>query len=285
MGGVSATLLIACPDRSGLIAQITEFIFKQGGNILDLDQHVDAEKNVFFMRVAWDLANFKIPKAEIAAAFEPLAQALQMTWRLHFSDETKRMAIFVSRQGHCLYDLLSRWQANELRVEIPLIISNHSEMEPVAQAFRIPFHKVEISAATRAAAEAEQIALLQAHNVEFVVLARYMQILTSDFVGVFPQQIINIHHSFLPAFIGGTPYHQAYARGVKIIGATSHYVIANLDEGPIIEQDVARVTHKDSVADMIRKGKDLEKVVLARAVWLHLQNRVLIYDNKTVVFA
>ena len=242
------------------------------------------EDNIFFMRVEWDITNFKIWRKDIADAFTPIANAYQMIWDLHFSDNIPRMAIFVSKQSHCLYDLLSRWQSGEFKVDIPLIISNHPDLEPIAQKFDIPYHLYKITKDTKAEQEQSQLELLANHNVDFVVLARYMQIVTANFVNHYPLNIINIHHSFLPAFIGAKPYHQAYARGVKIIGATSHYVTPDLDAGPIIEQDVTRVTHKDSVKDMVRKGKDLEKSVLSRAIWYHLQNRVLVYNNKTVVF-
>jgi formyltetrahydrofolate deformylase len=280
----SATLLISCPDRRGLVASITDFIFKHEGNILHLDQHVDVEDNVFFMRVEWELANFKIWRQDIARMFQPLAESFQMTWQLHFSDDVPRMAIFVSKQSHCLYDILSRWQSGEFRVDIPLIISNHDDLKEVAEQFNIPYYVFKITRDNKLEQEQKQLALLDDHRINLVVLARYMQIITSQFVDHFPQQIINIHHSFLPAFVGAKPYHQAYARGVKIIGATSHYVTADLDAGPIIEQDVTRVTHKDSIKDMVRKGKDLEKSVLARAIWYQMQNRILVYNNKTVVF-
>lgn len=280
----SATLLISCPDRKGLVASITDFIFKNEGNILHLDQHVDVERNVFFMRVEWDLATFKIWRKDIYTTFTPIAEMYNMTWHLHFSDQTQRMAIFVSKQSHCLYDVLSRWQSGEFKVDIPLIISNHSELQAVADKFGIPYHVFKMSKDIKDEQEAKQLKLLADHNVNFIVLARYMQIVTENFVSHYPQNIINIHHSFLPAFVGAKPYHQAYERGVKIIGATSHYVTPDLDAGPIIEQDVTRVTHKDSVRDMVRKGKDLEKSVLSRAIWNHLQHRILIYNNKTVVF-
>jgi len=281
----SATLLISCPDRQGLVATITDFIFKHQGNILHLDQHVDVQENVFFMRVEFDLTNFTISHNAIMNEFQPIAEQFDMDWKLKFSDDVQRMAIFVSKQSHCLYDVLSRWQSGEFKVEIPLIISNHPNLENVAQQFGIPYHVFPMKKETKREQEEKQHQLLQEHNVDFIVLARYMQIVTDDFIKPYPNQIINIHHSFLPAFIGAKPYHQAYARGVKIIGATSHYVTADLDAGPIIEQDVARVTHKDSVKDMIRKGKDLEKTVLSRAIYYHLQHRILAYNNKTVVFA
>ncbi len=280
----SATLLISSPDRRGLVAAITDFIFRRNGNILHLDQHVDSEHNIFFMRVQWDLSQFEIHKEKIAPAFAPLAEQYHMDWRVHFSDERQRMAIFVSKEDHCLYDMLSRWQSGEWRVDIPLIISNHPTLEHVAQKFGIPFHVFSITKDNKADQERAQLDLLKAHQIDLVVLARYMQIISADFIAQYHNRIINIHHSFLPAFPGAKPYHQAYERGVKIIGATSHYVTADLDAGPIIEQDVTRVDHRDSVSEMIRKGKDLEKTVLARAIWAHLGHRVLVYQNKTVVF-
>ncbi|MBV6436992.1 MAG: formyltetrahydrofolate deformylase [Chloroflexi bacterium] len=285
MSAGSATLLISCPDQRGLVAAVTQFIFQHNGNILHLDQHVDQQAAVFFMRVEWDLTGFGIARADIPTAFGlTVGNRFKMDWTLRFSDETPRMALFVSKQSHCLYDILSRWQAGEWQVAIPLIVSNHESLKPVADSFDIPFHHFAISADTKAEQERAQIDLLKAHKVEFVVLARYMQILTGQFIGAFPNRIINIHHSFLPAFAGAKPYHAAHARGVKLIGATSHYVTADLDAGPIIAQDVIPVNHKDSVSDLVRKGQDIEKLVLAQAVWHHLQNRVLVYNNKTVVF-
>jgi formyltetrahydrofolate deformylase len=280
----SAILLINCPDRPGLVAAITQFIFKHQGNILHLDQHVDTQENVFFMRIEWDLAKFTIPKAEVVSALAPLAAQFEMTWRLRFSADKLKMALFVSKEAHAMYDLLARWQSGEFLVDIPLIISNHADLKPVADQFGIPFHLFSMTKDNKQAIEQAQLALLAQHQPDFIVLARYMQIITDAFIQEYPQRIINIHHSFLPAFIGAKPYHQAFARGVKIIGATSHYVTADLDAGPIIEQDVTRVTHKDSIADMVRRGKDLEKTVLARAVYYHLQHRILVYNNKTVVF-
>ncbi len=280
----SATLLVSCPDRRGLVAAITDFIFRRNGNILHLDQHVDTEHNVFFMRVQWDLTQFEISKDKIAPAFAPLAEQYGMTWRVHFSDELQRMALFVTKEDHCLYDLLSRWQAGDLRVHIPLIISNHPTLGQVAEKFNILFHQFTITKENKVEQEQAQIDLLKVNQIDLVVLARYMQIISPSFINQFPNRIINIHHSFLPAFPGAKPYHQAYERGVKIIGATSHYVTADLDAGPIIEQDVTRVDHRDSVQEMVRKGKDLEKTVLARAIWAHLGHRVLVYNNKTVVF-
>jgi formyltetrahydrofolate deformylase len=281
---ITATLLISCPDRQGLVAAVTGFIAGQHGNILHLDQHVDAAQGIFFMRVEWDISTFTTPREQIAPAFAAVAEPLGMTWELHFSDVVPRMAIFVSKQSHCLYDLLSRWQAGEWQVDIPLIISNHRDLAGIAAQFGIRYAVFPIEPATKAAQEAEQIALLHAHKVDFVVLARYMQIVSPQFIEAFPRRVINIHHSFLPAFIGDRPYHKAYERGVKMIGATSHYVTAELDAGPIIEQDIVRVDHRDSIHDMIRKGRDIEKLVLARAVRAHLYHRVLVYHNKTVVF-
>lgn len=281
----SATLLIHCDDRPGLVAAVTEFLYTHQGNILHLDQHVDAEQNIFFMRVQWDMRVFALrDDASIHAAFEPIATRFAMHYQLRFSEQRKRMAIFVSKQSHCLYDLLARWQSGELAVDIPVIIGNHDRLQAVAEQFAIPFQLFTVNHDTKATVEQQQLDLLTQHAVDFVVLARYMQILTDDFVRALPNQIINIHHSFLPAFVGARPYHQAFQRGVKIIGATSHYVTAELDAGPIIAQDVTQVSHKDSVKSMIRRGKDLEKTVLARAVWHHVQDRVLVYNNKTVVF-
>ena len=280
----AAILLISCPDRPGLVAAITDFIFRRSGNIIHLDQHVDTQQNIFFMRVEWDITHFEVPADKIADAFKPIAEQYEMTWRLRFRDDVQRMALFVSKQDHCLYDLLGRWQSGEFNVDIPLIISNHPDLGAVAEKFGIPYHVFKVTKATKAEVEAAQLKLLADNNVDFVVLARYMQIVTENFIAPYPNRIINIHHSFLPAFPGAKPYHQAYERGVKIIGATSHYVTADLDAGPIIEQDVARVDHRDSPREMVRKGRDLEKTVLARAIWYHLHHRVLVYHNKTVVF-
>lgn len=285
MSANSATLLISCPDQKGLVAAVTQFIFQHGGNILHLDQHVDAEAGVFFMRVEWDMTAFGLTRDEVGQAFGlNVGKRFNMDWTLRFSDQVPRMALFVSKQSHCLYDLLSRWQSGDWNVEIPLIVSNHAALKPVAESFGISFHVFEINAANKAEQEQAQIALVKEHRADFVVLARYMQILTGRFIAAFPNRIINIHHSFLPAFAGAKPYHAAYARGVKLIGATSHYVTEDLDAGPIIAQDVLPVNHKDSVADLVRKGQDVEKLVLAQAVWNHLNNRVLVYNNKTVVF-
>ena len=284
MAAPTATLLIHCPDQPGLVHSVTGFIFNYQGNVLHLDQHVDRDGNIFFMRVEWSLEGFGLPKEIIAAAFRPLAEQRQMTWSLHFSNERKRMALLVSKEGHCLYDLLSRNEAGELPVEIPLIVSNHEILRPAAERFGIPFVHLPVTPQSKAEQEQKQIDLMHEHNIDTVVLARYMQIVTPRFIEQFSNRILNIHHSFLPAFAGAKPYHQAHVRGVKLIGATSHYVTADLDQGPIIHQDVTRVSHKDSASDMVRMGKDLEKIVLAKALWWHLNNKVLVYANKTVVF-
>jgi len=281
----SAILLIHCPDKPGIVVTITDFIYKNGGNILYLDQHVDSERGVFFMRIEWNLENFAIQQNKIAEYFETLVGSrYQMTFQLHFSDTKLRMALFVSKMSHCFYDLLARYECGELNVEIPVIISNHTDLQQVAERLDIDFHYIPITKENKRQQEEKQKALLQQYNIDFIVLARYMQVLSEDFVKDYPQQIINIHHSFLPAFPGSRPYHSAYERGVKIIGATSHYVTAELDAGPIIEQDVVQVSHKDSVEDMVRIGRDLEKIVLARAVRHHVHHDLLVYENRTVVF-
>lgn len=281
----SATLLMHCPDRTGLVAAVTDWLYKHDGNILYLDQHVDQQQQVFFMRVEWDLTRFNIPRDKIGEFFQiSIAERYAMQWTLHFSDEIPRMAIFVSKLSHCLYDILSRTESSEWPVRVPLIISNHHTLEPVAQRAGIDYHVVPVTADTKAEAERRQLNLLAQYNIDFIVLARYMQIVSAGFIARYPNRIINIHHSFLPAFAGANPYRAAHERGVKIIGATAHYVTAELDAGPIIEQDVARVSHKDSVADMIRQGQDLEKLVLSRAIWYHLNHKVLVYGNRTVVF-
>ena len=281
----SAVLLIHCPDQKGIVISITEFIFKNGGNILYLDQHVDTERQVFFMRIEWDLHDFVIADGKIGEYFETLvAKRFSMNWQLHFSNEVPRMALFVSKQPHCFYDILARYEAGEWQVEIPLIISNHTDMQTAAERQGIDFVYLPLSAENRAEQEHKQLALLQEYRIDFIVLARYMQILSDNFIDNYPDRIINIHHSFLPAFPGARPYHSAHERGVKIIGATSHYATAELDTGPIIEQDVVRVSHENSVDDMIRKGRDLEKMVLSRAVWHHLHHNLLVYENRTVVF-
>ena len=281
----SAILLVYCADRKGLIASVTEFIYRSNGNIIRLDQHVDSKKRIFFMRAEWDLNNTNLPVEELGVRFQAeIAEKFGMQWKLYFSDETHRIAVFVSKLSHCLYDILSRYQAKEWDVEIPLIISNHPDLEPVAKGFGIDYYVFPITKTNKRSQEQKQSALLKEHNIESIVLARYMQIMTNEFVKNYPNRIINIHHSFLPAFPGAQPYHSAYERGVKIIGATSHYVTSELDAGPIIEQDIVNISHKDTVMDLIRKGRDLEKVVLARTIWHHLRRKVLVHDNRTIVF-
>ncbi len=281
----AAILLIHCDDRPGLVAAVTGFINMHKGNILDLDQHTDSEAKKFFMRVAWDLGQFTLSGQDIGKRFEQeVAAPFNMQWELFFSEQTPRMAIFVSQMFHCLYDILGRYKSGEWRVEIPLIISNHESARDIAQRFEIDCHILPITPDNKAEQEAIELKLLEEHSIDFIVLARYMQILSEKFVERYPSSIINIHHSFLPAFPGAKPYHSAHRRGVKIIGATSHYVTAELDAGPIIEQDVVYVSHKDAVSDLVRKGRDLEKLVLSRAVWHHLQRNILVYDNRTVIF-
>ncbi len=283
MTSPTATLLVSCPDQRGLVAKIANFIYANGGNIIHADQHTDFEAGLFLTRIEWQLEGFNLPRDLIGPAFNAIAQPLQANWQLHFSDAVPRIAIWVSRQDHCLFDLIWRQRAQEFAAEIPLIISNHPDLGAIAEQFGIDYHHIPISKENKTEQEAKQLALLQQYQIDLVVLAKYMQVLSAEFIANFPQ-VINIHHSFLPAFAGANPYQRAYKRGVKIIGATSHYVTEDLDAGPIIEQDVVRVSHRDDVGDLIRKGKDLERVVLARAVRLHLENRVLVYSNRTVVF-
>jgi len=280
----TATLLISCPDRPGIVAAVSDFIFRGGGNIIHADQHTDRQESIFLQRLEWELEGFSLPEEAIAEAFRPIAERFDMRWRLAISDRIPRLAVLVSKQGHCMYDLLARWRMGELPAEIPLVVSNHPDLGEDAARLGVAFHHLPVTSETKPRQEAEVDELLGHHEIDLVVLARYMQILTPEFVDRWRQRIINIHHSFLPAFAGARPYHQAHERGVKIIGATAHYVTAGLDEGPIITQDVARVSHRDSVEDMVHKGRDLEMVVLARAVRLHLENRVIVYGSKTVVF-
>ncbi len=281
----TAVLLIHCPDQKGIVAATTDFLLKNNGNVIDIEQHVDRLNNHFFMRVEWDLEGFLIPKEKMEDYFSTLiAQRFKMNWQLHFTSQKLRMAIFVSKMSHCLYDILQRYMSGEWAVEIPLIIGNHENLKYIAERFEIDFYHFPIAKATKAAQETKEIALLKEKQIDFIVLARYMQILSDDFVKVFPNRIINIHHSFLPAFKGAKPYHAAYQRGVKIIGATSHYVTADLDEGPIIAQSVKEVSHNDTIQDLIRKGKNLEKVVLSEAIWAQLQHKILPYQNRTIVF-
>ncbi|MDD3490213.1 MAG: formyltetrahydrofolate deformylase [Paludibacter sp.] len=281
----TAILLIHCPDKPGILTAVTEFINQHQGNILYLDQYVNREEKVFFMRVEWDLCSFQIPKDKIEEYFRTLlGLRFDMNFSLYFSEARPRMAIFVSKMSHCLYDLLARYAAGEWKVDIPLIISNHPDMEHVAKRFDIEYHYLPVNAANKAEQEARELELLKAHKITFCVLARYMQILSPEFIDSFSGRIINIHHSFLPAFAGARPYHAAHERGVKIIGATSHYVTSELDAGPIIEQNVAQISHKDTVEELIRKGRDLEKIVLSHAVDKHIDRKILTYKNRTIVF-
>lgn len=280
----TAILLIDCPDRKGIVAAVADFLFNHNANILHADQHQDAEVGLFLMRVEWDLADFKLKISNFKSAFAPIAEKFQMRWRLELSSVRPRMAIFVSRYDHCLADLLYRHESGELACEVPVIISNHPDARRLAEFHRIPFHFIPVEADNKAEAERRQLALLEENAVDLVVLARYMQILSPEFVARYPQRIINVHHSFLPAFSGARPYHRAFERGVKLIGATSHYVTETLDEGPIIEQDVVRISHRDQLEDLIQRGRDLEKAVLSRAVRWHIEHRILVYAKKTVVF-
>ena len=282
----TAKLLLHCPDKPGILAEVTDFITVNKGNIIYLDQYVDHVENIFFMRIEWELKNFLIPQEKIEDYFATLyAQKYEMFFRLYFSDTKPRMAIFVSKMSHCLFDLLARYTAGEWNVEIPLIISNHPDLQHVAERFGIPFYLYPITKETKEEQEKKEMELLAKHKVNFIVLARYMQVISERMIDAYPNRIINIHHSFLPAFVGAKPYHAAFERGVKIIGATSHYVTTELDAGPIIEQDVVRITHKDTVEDLVNKGKDLEKIVLSRAVQKHIERKVLAYKNKTVIFS
>lgn len=282
----TAILRMHCPDQAGIITVITGFINENGGNIVYLDQYVDRLNGVFYMRIEWELDNFVIPKEKISDYFNTLyAQRYEMSFHISFSERIQRMAIFVSKMSHCIYDLLARYTAGEWDVEIPLIISNHPDLEIIGKQFNIPFEVFPIAKENKAEQEAKEFELLEKYNIDFIVLARYMQVLSEDFINRYPNRIINIHHSFLPAFIGAKPYHQAYERGVKLIGATSHYVTTELDAGPIIEQDIVRITHKDLPQDLVHKGRDLEKIVLSRAVEKHIQRKILTYKNKTIIFS
>ncbi len=277
-------LLIDCPDRKGIVAGVADFLYRHNANILHADQHKDAERGLFLMRVEWDLEGFNLGLDDCARQFAPLAERFQMRWRLERSDRPHRVALFVSKYDHCLVDLLYRHESGELVCDIPLVISNHPDARHWADSYGVPFFHVSVEADAKITAETRQLALLEEHKIDLVVLARYMQVLSGEFVAHWPHRIINVHHSFLPAFSGAKPYHRAFERGVKLIGATSHYVTQNLDEGPIIEQDVVRVSHRDGLDDLLQKGRDLEKMVLSRAVRWHIDHRVLVYERKTVVF-
>ena len=282
----TAKLLLHCPDKPGILAEVTDFITVNKGNIIYLDQYVDHVENIFFMRIEWELKDFLVPQEKIEDYFRTLyGQKYEMDFRLYFSDVKPRMAIFVSKLSHCLFDMLARYTAGEWNVEIPLIISNHPDLQHVAERFGIPFYLFPITKETKEEQERKEMELLAKHKITFIVLARYMQVISEQMINAYPNKIINIHHSFLPAFVGAKPYHAAFQRGVKIIGATSHYVTTELDAGPIIEQDVVRITHKDSIEDLVNKGKDLEKIVLSRAVQKHIERKVLAYKNKTIIFS
>ena len=282
----TAKLLLHCPDKPGILAEVTDFITVNKGNIIYLDQYVDHVENIFFMRIEWELKDFLVPQEKIEDYFRTLyGQKYEMDFRLYFSDVKPRMAIFVSKLSHCLFDMLARYTAGEWNVEIPLIISNHPDLQHVAERFGIPFYLFPITKETKEEQERKEMELLAKHKITFIVLARYMQVISEQMINAYPNKIINIHHSFLPAFVGAKPYHAAFQRGVKIIGATSHYVTTELDAGPIIEQDVVRITHKDAIEDLVNKGKDLEKIVLSRAVQKHIERKFLAYKNKTVIFS
>ncbi len=280
----TAVLLITCPDRKGIVAAVGEFLYRHDANILHADQHQDAERKLFLMRVEWDLQGFNLDLGEFPRRFSPLADRFDMHWRLERSDQPVRMALFVSKYDHCLMDLLYRHHTGELPCEVPLIVSNHPDAERWATFYKVPFHLIPVSSSNKEQAEQQQRDLLAEHRIDLVVLARYMQVLSTEFVAKYPRRIINVHHSFLPAFVGAKPYHRAFERGVKLIGATSHYVTEDLDEGPIIEQDVVRISHRDGLEDLLEKGRDLEKVVLSRAVRWHIDHRILVYNRKTVIF-
>ena len=284
----TAILLLHCPDEQGIISEVTKFITDNQGNIVYLDQYVDREDGMFFMRIEWELKNFTIPREKIYEYIDTLySQRYSMTFNLYFNDERPRMAIFVSKMSHCLYDLLARYKAGEWNVDIPCIVSNHEDLRYVAEQFNIPYYvwSIKKDHSNKEEVEKAEMELLKKEKVTFIVLARYMQIITDGMISAYPHKIINIHHSFLPAFIGAKPYHQAWERGVKIIGATSHYVTADLDAGPIIEQDVTRITHKDTPESLVLKGKDLEKIVLSRAMTKHIERKILTYNNKTIIFS
>jgi formyltetrahydrofolate deformylase len=280
----SAILHVQCPDRKGLDATLAEFIYRADGNILHFEQHMVPELGLYLARIEWDLTGFQIKMQDFARHFAPIADRMNMKWQIAFSSDRQRVAVFVSKYDHCLVDLLYRWNTGELACEIPIIISNHADAKRHADFYGVPFHWMEVTRENKQETERQQNELLQQHCVDLIVLARYMQILSPEFIANYPQQIINIHHSFLSAFVGAKPHHQAFARGVKLLGATAHYVTEVLDDGPIIEQDVIRISHRDSLQDLVQKGRDLEKIVLSRAVGWHLEHRVLLYVNKTVVF-
>ena len=280
----TAILRVQCPDRKGLDAALADFIFRANGNILHFEQHQVAEIGLYLARIEWDLDGFQIDAKDFARHFSPIADRMDMKWQMALSSDRQRVALLVSKYDHCLVDLLYRWHTGELACEIPLIISNHADAKRHAEFYGLPFHHIEVTSENKLKAERQQRELLESHQINLIILARYMQVLSPEFIAAYPQRIINIHHSFLPAFLGAKPHHQAFERGVKLLGATAHYVTEALDDGPIIEQDVIRISHRDAVHDLVQKGRDLEKIVLSRAVGWHLENRVLLYGNKTVVF-
>jgi formyltetrahydrofolate deformylase len=280
----TATLLIDCPDRRGIVAAVSEFLYKHGANITHADQHQDAAQHLFFMRIEWELEGFGLSLEDFPPAFAAVAERFSMQWKVTRSNTKPRVAIFVSKYDHCLADLLYRWSCGELRGQLAMVVGNHREGEKLARFHDVPFHYIPVESARKEAAEASQLALLTQEKIDLVVLARYMQILSPRFVDTYPQRIINVHHSFLPAFIGAKPYHQAFERGVKLIGASSHYVTSELDQGPIIEQITSRISHRDQLDDLLQKGRELEKEVLSRAVRWHLESRILVYGKKTVIF-
>jgi formyltetrahydrofolate deformylase len=281
---ITAVLLLSCPDQKGLVAKISQYIAEHGGNIIDLDEHVDAGENLFAIRVAWEMEHFSIPVSDLENSVTDLTEEINATWKLNFLEEKKRLAVFVSKYDHCLQEILWRHRLGEYNAEISLIVSNHPDLQQLADNYSIPFHVFPVNIDNKAEQEEKELQLLEEQKIDTVILARYMQILSDKFVKKYANRIINIHHSFLPAFKGGNPYKQAYDRGVKIIGATSHFVTENLDEGPIIEQDIIRISHKDSVDDLKRKGRDLERLVLARALHHYLEHRVLVMGKKTIIF-
>jgi formyltetrahydrofolate deformylase len=280
----SAILLVQCPDRKGLDATIADFIYRHGGNILHFEQHQVGEERFYLARVEWDLNGFQLELKDFPQKFGPIAEKLAMNWRLTLGSYQPRVAILVSKYDHCLVDLLYRQRNGELACEIPLIISNHPDAQRHADFYHIPFHVIPVTKENKPEAEQQELELLRKNNIDLIVLARYMQVLSTEFIRHYPQQIINIHHSFLPAFVGAKPHHQAYERGVKLIGATAHYVTEVLDDGPIIEQGVARISHRDALEDLVEKGRDMERVALSRAVRWHIENRILLYGNKTIIF-
>jgi formyltetrahydrofolate deformylase len=281
---LTAILLLSCKDRIGLVSRIAHFVFERGGNIIDLDEHVDMDEKYFFVRIAWDMKNFSIPASEVIEAFTPLAKEFNAAWRINFTGKNLRVGIFVSKYDHCLREILWRQRMGEFNIDIPLIISNHEDLKPLAEHYNIPYFVFPIKQENKPEQEKKELKLLKENKIDTIVLARYMQILTPQIIDKYKNQIINIHHSFLPAFVGSNPYKQAYERGVKIIGATSHYVTKELDDGPIIEQNIIRISHKDTVKDLIRKGRDLERLILAKALYFHSEHRILVHGKKTIIF-